>query len=84
MNISFNLFNLKQQLHIESGEQVSYAQIARDTGLHRNTVERITSNDTTRVDLETLAALVSYFRSKGMNVGISDLVNVEVEEKQAA
>lgn len=82
VNIMFNLFQLKQQLHIAEGREWSYTEIARAAGLHRNTVERIAENKTGRVDLDTLAALLSFFHSKGMKVSLVDLLTVEIDGEQ--
>jgi hypothetical protein len=79
MTISFNLFELKQRLQSHLKEEVSLAQIARDSELHRNTVERIFNNKTDRIDLETLGKLLLYFQSQGLEVQTGDLFVTEKE-----
>lgn len=81
MIINFNLFELKQRLQIKLGKEVSWAQLAKEAGLHRNTIERIASNQTDRVDLETLGKLLMLFHNYGMDVDISDLLVIETSTK---
>lgn len=77
MEITFDLFKLKQQLQLATGREFSFSAIARESGLHRNTVERIALNRTDRVDLETLAKLIFFFRRYGVSVVVGDLFNVK-------
>lgn len=77
VRLSFALFNLKKQLEIKLGREISWAEVARGSGLHRNTIEKIQGNATGRVDLDTLAALISYFRAQGLHVTPDDLFRVE-------
>lgn len=81
ISVSFNLFDLKQLLQMKLGKELSWAQIARETKLHRNTIERIANNQTHRTDLKTIAKLLLFFRSKGMNVDISELLVVSISEE---
>lgn len=80
VSVSFNLFHLKKQLEMSMGKELSWAQIAREANLHRNTVHRIAHNSTERVDLSTLAALLSFFHARGMKISLDDLVNLKIEE----
>jgi putative transcriptional regulator len=48
--------------------KLKIADLARDTGLNRNTVTLLYKETATRVDLETIEALCSYF-----NCGVADL-----------
>lgn len=79
VTVRFNFFELKQRLHVVLGEEVSLSQIARDSGLHRNTVERIYENKIDRVDLATLAKLLAFFHTKGMYIQLGELFTVLVE-----
>lgn len=76
MEISFDLFRLKQQLQLETGREFSFSEIARQADLHRNTVERLANNRTDRIDLVTLGKLVLFFRSHGVNIQVGDLFNI--------
>lgn len=77
MEITFDLFTLKQQLQIATGREFSFSEIAREANLHRNTVERISQNRTDRVDLETLAKLIFFFRRYGIDITVGDLFSVK-------
>lgn len=77
MVIEFNLFELKQRLQLYQQKEVSLSQIARDSGLHRNTVERIFNNETSRIDLETVGRLLLYFQDQGLSVQIGDFFKTE-------
>jgi putative transcriptional regulator len=46
--------------------KLKVSDVARDTGLHRNTVTLLYQETATRVDLEAIDALCSYF---GVTVG---------------
>ncbi len=74
MDIAFNLFDLKQRLQMKIKREITLAEIADTASLHRNTVERILSNQTNRVDLSTVAKLLLFFHSMGMPIGIEDLI----------
>lgn len=49
--------------------KLKISDVARDTGLHRNTVTLLYQETATRVDLEAIDALCSYF-----GVGVGDLL----------
>jgi hypothetical protein len=55
--------------------------MAASAGLHHNTVSRIGTNKTDRVDLATLARLLAFFRGEGMPVEIQDLFVVTTREE---
>jgi putative transcriptional regulator len=44
--------------------KLKIANLARETGLHRNTVTLLYNETATRVDLETIDALCKYFECK--------------------
>jgi transcriptional regulator with XRE-family HTH domain len=76
--VEFHLFALIKQLEIKKGEKITVAEVAKKAKLHRNTVQRISDNETERVDLTTLAKLRNYFRSEGMPIDIGDLFTDKV------
>lgn len=84
MEITFDLFKLKQQLQLATGKEFSFSEIAREAGLHRNTVERISQNRTDRVDLETLAKLIFFFERYGVTITVGDLFAVKRQTKTGA
>ena len=58
--------------------KLKISDIARDTGLHRNTITLLYQETANRVDLETLDVLCKYFK-----VTVSDLLEFIDEEKVA-
>lgn len=77
MEISFDLFRLKQQLQLATGKEFSFSEIARQADLHRNTVERLAANKIDRIDLVTLAKLLLFFRGHGIDINVGDLFSVK-------
>ncbi len=69
----FNLARLKRQLEELTGREYSWSEIARRTGLHRHTIERIAANQTTQVRLDTLERLLAFFHAEGMAITLNDL-----------
>lgn len=67
-----NLQAVKQQLEHVTGREYSWSQIARETDLHRHTVERIASNRTKQIRFETLERLLEFFHSEGLAIKIDD------------
>jgi len=49
--------------------KLKISDVARDTGLHRHTITLLYQETATRVDLEAIDALCSYFK-----VGVGDLL----------
>lgn len=80
--VEFNLFALKKKLELQQGREYSWAEMAASAGLHHNTVSRIGTNKTDRVDLATLARLLGFFRNEGMPVEIQDLFKVASTESE--
>ena len=66
-------FRLKEEL----GEQMSQSELARQSGVHYVTVNKICQNLTTRVDLATLDAL-----SAALGVEPGDLIERAAPKKK--
>lgn len=81
-NIAFNLFTLKRQLEIRNGRPYSWKEIARATGIHRNTLQNIASNKTGGIDNGVLGNLLDFFAAEGMPVSLSDLFTVTSDHAQ--
>jgi DNA-binding Xre family transcriptional regulator len=77
ITLVFNLFDLKQRLQLLLKREISLSQIARESSLHRNTIERIFHNKTDRIDLETIGKLMLYFQKQGLDVQPGDFFLVE-------
>lgn len=54
--------------------KLKISDVARDTGLHRNTITLLYQETATRVDLDAIDALCRYF-----NVGVADLFEFTVD-----
>jgi putative transcriptional regulator len=52
--------------------KLKISDVARDTGLHRNTVSLLYQETATRVDLEAIEILCKYF-----DVGVGELFELE-------
>jgi putative transcriptional regulator len=58
--------------------KLKISDVARETGLHRNTVTLLYQETATRVDLEAIDALCRYFQ-----VGVSDLFEHQTDVNEA-
>ncbi len=58
--------------------KLKISDVARDTGLHRNTITLLYQETATRVDLETIDALCRYF-----DVGVADLFEWQDSDSNA-
>ena len=74
--IAFNLFDVIKRLERAKGETVTNTYVAERSGLSRFTIQKIVNNDSERVDLSTLAALLDFFAAEGMPVTVADLFTV--------
>lgn len=71
--LRFNLYNLRKALEVRKQRDYETKEIAAKSGLHRNTIDRLTNNATTQVHLETLAALLAFFEDEGMPIEMGQL-----------
>ena len=74
--VSFNLFSVINRLEAHKGETVTNTYVAEQSGLSRFTIQKIVNNDSERVDLSTLAALIDFFAAEGMPVTVAELFTV--------
>lgn len=77
MNLAFNLFTLKRELEINKQREYTWREIAHATSVHHNTLYNIANNKTRRVDMDTMAALLTFFANEGMPITPADLFIVE-------
>jgi DNA-binding Xre family transcriptional regulator len=80
VTIQFNLFILRRQLEIAKGTELTWDQIARQAGVHPNTLYSLASNKSKGITLATMEALVAFFRSQGMEINPGDLFTMRVAE----
>jgi transcriptional regulator with XRE-family HTH domain len=62
MPVRSTLFEYWRQKEIELGRRLTVAEVARATGLERNTVKSWLDNRTTRYDQPVLDVLCEYFQ----------------------
>lgn len=68
---------IKCHLSRYMGERkLKISDVARDTGLHRNTVTLLYQETATRVDLDAIEALCRYFE-----IAVGDLLELQDEAK---
>lgn len=61
MTIQITLFAYWKQKEAERGERITVAEVARVTGLQRNTIQGLLDGETSRFDAVVLDALCRYF-----------------------
>lgn len=74
MRYRFALYDLKKQMEIQNRREYSWSEMARGAGLHRNTLERMATNENARIDLGTIGKLIAYFDTQGMKLTPNDLI----------
>lgn len=82
MRIRLNLFALKNEMERKHRRNITIQEMADATGLSRQTLAGFLNNkddDFKAIYSDTLISLIRFFRSGGMNVGISDLLVLEEE-----
>jgi DNA-binding CsgD family transcriptional regulator len=80
VKIVFNLYILRKRLELLKEQDYTYERIAREAGIHPNTVYNLAANRSKRIDISTVKSLLNYFRRQGMQIGIQDLILVTEEE----
>ena len=61
MSIKVILFEFWKQKEIERGRPITVTEVARATGISRDTLTRLRSGQTDRPDLEVLSKLCKFF-----------------------
>jgi DNA-binding Xre family transcriptional regulator len=61
MPIRSVLFAFWQQKEIELGRRVTVSEVARAANIHRDAIQRLLDNESTRFDGPTLAAICRFF-----------------------
>ncbi len=76
-SVRLNVFNLIKDLEKRTGSDLYWTDIARQSGITRQTWDRLRHDGVTAVELRTLAKLLDFFSSQGMPIGIADLFIVD-------
>lgn len=61
MSIKVTLFEFWKQKEIERGQPITVTEVAKATGISRDTLTRLKGGKTDRPDLEVLSKLCKYF-----------------------
>lgn len=69
MSIQFNLAVIMAQYRQRTGQRLTYRFLAQETGINKNSLHAIASNQAVRADLRTLEVLCKFFDCR-----VSDLL----------
>jgi len=61
MALRSTLFEFWKQKEVEQGRRISVSEVSRACGIHREAIQRLLDNDSTRYDGPTIDALCKYF-----------------------
>lgn len=73
----YNIFALRAQLEAKANRPYPWQEIADAIGVHRNTVQNLSANRTSTLDLVVADNLVEFFRSQGMYIRFIDLFFID-------
>lgn len=59
--IKIALFEYWKKTELEQGRRITVAEVVRETGLQRNTIQGLLDGETSRFDAPVLDALCAYF-----------------------
>lgn len=76
MNIRFDLITPLSELQKKNRRPYTYADVANLSGLTRQGVRRLMTQDTKQIDIDTLSKLHTFFESQGMPLSTGDLFTV--------
>lgn len=77
MQIRVKVFELKQELERHEHRSYSVQEIADAAGISRHTLTGLLERDVKTVYFETLIALLQFFRTRGLAVGLHDILVLE-------
>lgn len=72
--LRYSVLPTLHKLEDKTGKRWSYRAVSRESGLAVNTLIGMAEGTTRRADLDTLAALLKFFRAHGVDAEIADLV----------
>ena len=78
--IALNLGILRKRLELLEGRDIPIAEIARHLDLGEAAVYKLFRNDYSGVQFDTLAQMLTYFKSRGLEVTVGDFFLVEEVE----
>lgn len=69
----------------DAGEAISYRDLSTATGISTSTIYQIAQNQSTRADLKTVEAMLSFFSEKlGRVLQTGDLLHYEPDQREKA
>ncbi len=74
--VTLNYVTLLQKVERKNQRRYKYSEIAKITGLSRQTATKLFTGKAQAVDLATLAALLDFFAAEGMPISPGDLFTV--------
>lgn len=82
MQIRLKVFDLVRKLEVMEQRRYTTTEIAKALGVTRNTVNDLLENRSKAIYFETLVGLVGFFRERGLEVGIADILVLEDSAKE--
>ena len=74
--VKLDLITPLSELQKKNHRHYTYADIASISGLTRQGVRRLLTQETKQIDLDTMQKLVDFFHKEGMPVTLNDLFTV--------
>lgn len=81
--VTLNLFHLIKQVEIAENRNITSIEVAREAGIHEQTIYRALRGELGGVQFETIEKLLGYFRNHGMTVTVNDLIAEGNDEGKA-
>ena len=81
--LQFNIEPLLWRLQSENKRRYTYTEVANRIGVKRQSIERLSRNDSFQDLLVLLSALLDFFAAEGMPITIDQLFTVQEEGSQA-
>lgn len=78
--VRFNLLRPLGQLEALRNHRYEYGEIARLSGLSRQTVRNVMKESPKQINIDTLTGLMRFFADEGMPVTIDRFFDVQMEE----
>lgn len=81
--LQFNVEPLLLRLQSENRRRYTYTEVANAIGVKRQSIERLSRNDSFQDLLLLLSAILDFFSAEGMPITIDQLFTVQEEGSQA-
>lgn len=81
MQVRINVFELKNQLELKERRRYTVQEIAEAVGVTRRTIKEVLNNNSKGIYFDTLVGLIKFFRSRGLDVRIEDILILDEESE---